>query len=275
MSRPRAEALDRQVADPSFDAIRYDVSDRIATITLDRPDALNSLTVPLKRELLTALGAAARDPDVRAVILTGAGRAFCAGQDLRERLEPDAAPLAIEVRERYNPIVRAMVELDKPIIGAINGVAAGAGASLAFACDLRIASDDASFVLGFGRVGLVPDSGATWFLPRLVGGSKAAELALTNEPLTAAAAERLGLVGRVVPAAELQAAAGEIAARLAVSAPRALALTKRALRRALESSLEETLEYEADLQGVAGRTRDHAEGIAAFIEKRQPKFEGE
>jgi 2-(1,2-epoxy-1,2-dihydrophenyl)acetyl-CoA isomerase len=275
VSRPRAEALDRQVADPSFDAIRYDVSDRIATITLDRPDALNSLTVPLKRELLTALGAAARDPDVRAVILTGAGRAFCAGQDLRERLEPDAAPLAIEVRERYNPIVRAMVELDKPIIGAINGVAAGAGASLAFACDLRIASDDASFVLGFGRVGLVPDSGATWFLPRLVGGSKAAELALTNAPLTAAAAERLGLVGRVVPAAELQAAAGEIAARLAVSAPRALALTKRALRRALESSLEETLEYEADLQGVAGRTRDHAEGIAAFIEKRQPKFEGE
>ena len=263
------------MADPSFDAIRYDVSDRIATITLDRPDALNSLTVPLKRELLTALRTAARDPEVRAVILTGAGRAFCAGQDLRERLEPDAAPLAIEVRERYNPIVRAMVELDKPIIGAINGVAAGAGASLAFACDLRIASDDASFVLGFGRVGLVPDSGATWFLPRLVGGSKAAELALTNAPLTAAAAERLGLVGRVVPAAELQAAAGEIAARLAVSAPRALALTKRALRRALESSLEETLEYEADLQGVAGRTRDHAEGIAAFIEKRQPKFEGE
>jgi 2-(1,2-epoxy-1,2-dihydrophenyl)acetyl-CoA isomerase len=263
------------VAAPAFEALRYDVSDRIATITLDRPDALNSLTVPLKNELLIALTTAARNPEVRVLVLTGSGRAFCAGQDLRERLEPDAAPLAVEVRERYNPIVRAMVHLEKPIIGAINGVAAGAGASLAFACDIRIAADDASFVLGFGRVGLVPDSGATWFLPRLIGVSKASELALTNDPLTAADAERFGLVAKVVPSDELQAAARELAGRLTGAAPRALALTKRALRRALEASLEETLEYEADLQGVAGRTRDHGEGIAAFIEKRRPRFEGE
>jgi 2-(1,2-epoxy-1,2-dihydrophenyl)acetyl-CoA isomerase len=271
---PRADATP-PVAGPSFEALRYDVSERIATITLDRPEALNSLTVPLKGELLTALKAAARDPEVRAVVLTGSGRAFCAGQDLRERLEPDAAPLAVEVRQRYNPIVRAMIELDKPIVGAINGVAAGAGASLAFACDIRIAAEGASFVLGFGRVGLVPDSGATWFLPRLIGASKATELALTHEPLSAADAERFGLVAKVVPAEGLTASSREVAARLAAGAPRAIALTKRALRRALETSLDETLEFEADLQGVAGRTRDHAEGVAAFIEKRPPRFEGE
>jgi 2-(1,2-epoxy-1,2-dihydrophenyl)acetyl-CoA isomerase len=259
----------------AFENLRYEVAERIATITLDRPEALNSLTVPLKQELLAALKAAARDRAVRAVVLTGTGRAFCAGQDLRERLQPDAAPLAVEVRERYNPIVRAMVELDKPIVGAINGVAAGAGASLAFACDVRIAAETASFVLGFGRVGLVPDSGATWLLPRLIGASKAIELALTNDPLAAVDAERIGLVSRIVPRDELEATTRELALRLAAGAPRALALTKRALQRALESSLDETLDYEADLQAVAGRTRDHAEGIAAFIEKREPVFEGE
>ena len=263
------------VAAPAFAALRYEVSERVATITLDRPDALNSLTVPLKRDLLEALKTAARDRDVRVVVLTGSGRAFCAGQDLHERLEPDAAPLAVEVRERYNPIVRAMVELDKPIIGAINGVAAGAGASLAFACDIRIAAEGATFVLGFGRVGLVPDSGATWLLPRLIGASKAAELALTNDALSAVDAERFGLVSTVVPADDLQAEARALASRLAAGAPRAIALTKHAMRRALETSLDETLEYEADLQGIAGRTRDHAEGIAAFIEKRPPRFEGE
>jgi 2-(1,2-epoxy-1,2-dihydrophenyl)acetyl-CoA isomerase len=263
------------VAAPTFAALRYEVSEQVATITLDRPDALNSLTVPLKRDLLDAFKTAARDPDVRVVVLTGSGRAFCAGQDLRERLEPDAAPLAVEVRERYNPIIRAMVELDKPIVGAINGVAAGAGASLAFACDIRIAAEGATFVLGFGRVGLIPDSGATWLLPRLIGASKATELALTNDPLSAADAERLGLVAKVVPADELAAASRQLAARLAAGAPMAIALTKRAMRRALEASLEGTLEYEADLQGVAGRTRDHGEGIAAFIEKRSPRFEGE
>lgn len=212
---------------------------------------------------------------MRAVILTGAGRAFCAGQDLKERLEPDAAPLAVEVRDRYNPIITAMRDLDRPIVGAINGVAAGAGASLAFACDIRIAADTASFALAFGRIGLVPDSGATWFLPRLVGPSKAAELALLGDSLTATDAERFGLVTRVVPADELPDAARAIATRLAGLAPQALALTKRALDRAWGIDLETALEEEAYRQGIAGGTSDHREGLAAFLDKRPPRFTGE
>lgn len=255
--------------------LRVEVADAVATLTLDRPDSLNSLTVPLKEELLRAFRSVGRDEAVRAVVLTGAGRAFCAGQDLRERLEPGATPLATEVRERYNPIIVAMQRLEKPIVGAINGVAAGAGASLAFACDIRIAAESASFLLAFGRVGLVPDSGATWFLPRLVGAAKALELALTSEPLTAADAERFGLVARVVPGEALLDEARALAARLAAGAPRALALTKRALARSFDATLEDQLEYEAALQGVAGATADHAEGLAAFVEKRPPAFRGE
>ena len=168
---------------------------------------------------------------------------------------PDAAPLAVELRERYNPIIRAMRALDQPIVGAINGVAAGAGASLAFACDIRIAAEGASFVLAFGRIGLVPDSGATWFLPRLVGAAKAAEMALTTEPLSASDAERFGLVAKVVPAEALLAEANAVASRLAALAPRALASTKHALDRAWSIDLERALEEEAYRQGIAGRQR--------------------
>lgn len=254
--------------------LRYEVADAIATITLDRPEALNALTVPLKGELLAAFRAVAADRTVRAVVLTGAGRAFCAGQDLKERLQADAAPLAVEVRERYNPIISAMRRLDQPIVGAINGVAAGAGASLAFACDIRIAAESASFVLAFGRIGLIPDSGATWLLPRLVGPAKAAELALLGGPLSATEAERFGLVARVVPADALAAEARAVAARLAALAPRALALTKRALERSWSIDLDTALEEEAYRQGIAGATADHAEGLAAFLQKRPPRFTG-
>jgi 2-(1,2-epoxy-1,2-dihydrophenyl)acetyl-CoA isomerase len=255
--------------------LRLEITESVATITLDRPDALNALTVPLKEELLAAFVRVGDDSAIRSVVLTGAGRAFCAGQDLRERLEPDAAPLEVEIRERYNPIILAMRRLEKPIVGAINGIAAGAGASLAFACDLRIAAEGASFLLAFARVGLVPDSGATWLLPRLVGSARAAELALVGEALSAADAERLGLVARVVPAEAVVAEAQAIAARLGAMAPRALALTKRALEASWTASLEEQLELEAELQGIAGATADHAEGIAAFLERRPPRFTGE
>jgi 2-(1,2-epoxy-1,2-dihydrophenyl)acetyl-CoA isomerase len=255
--------------------VDIDAEAGIATLTLNRPDALNAMTVPMKRELVAAFRRIEREAAVRAVILTGAGRAFCAGQDLRERLQPDAAPLGVEVRERYNPIIRAMRALPKPIVGAINGVAAGAGASLAMACDVRIASEAASFALAFGRVGLVPDSGATWFLPRLVGSSRAAEIALLGDPVPAADALRLGLVGRVVPADQLATEARSVAARLAAGAPKAIALTKGALNASWEESLDAALDYEAHLQDIAGRTKDHAEGLAAFVEKRPPHFTGE
>jgi 2-(1,2-epoxy-1,2-dihydrophenyl)acetyl-CoA isomerase len=253
----------------------FDVADRVATITLNRPDALNALTIGLKDELLAVLIQVSNDPAVRAVVLTGAGRAFCAGQDLHERLEPEAVPLDEEIRERYNPIILAMRNLDRPIIGAINGIAAGAGASLAFACDVRIAAENASFLLAFGRIGLVPDSGTTWFLPRLVGSAKAAELALLGESLSASDAARIGLVAKVVPADTIVAEARAIAARLADMAPQAVALTKWALQASWTTSLEEQLEMEAQLQGMVGATADHAEGIAAFVGKRPPRFTGE
>jgi 2-(1,2-epoxy-1,2-dihydrophenyl)acetyl-CoA isomerase len=256
------------------DGLRVEVDSAVATLTLDRPAALNALTVPVKVALRDAFESIAADRDIRAVILTGAGRAFCAGQDLAERELPDAAPLDVEVRDRYNPIIRAIRSMGQPVIAAVNGVAAGAGASLAFACDLRIAAEEARFVLAFGRIGLVPDSGATWFLPRIVGGAKAAELALAGDPVDAAEALRIGLVSRVVPGDRLLADARALADRIAEGAPLAIALTKEALGRSSIIGLDDALEGEAKLQGIAGASRDHAEGLAAFREKRPPRFTG-
>jgi 2-(1,2-epoxy-1,2-dihydrophenyl)acetyl-CoA isomerase len=246
----------------------------VRTLTLDRPDALNALDRELKDVLLAALRGAARDRAVRAVVLTGAGRAFCAGQDLRERGE-GAPGLAVELHERYIPIVEALARLEKPVVAAVNGVAAGAGFSLALACDLRLMSESASFISAFGRIGLVPDSGLSWFLPRLVGPARAAEIIFTTDAVDAATAERIGLVNRVVPAERCLAEAQALAARLAAGAPLALALAKRSLAYALAHDLSASLAFEADLQGVAGRSADHAEGLAAFAEKRPPRFTGE
>jgi 2-(1,2-epoxy-1,2-dihydrophenyl)acetyl-CoA isomerase len=256
------------------EGLRVEVDGPVATLTLDRPESLNALTVPIKVALREALESIDRHRAVRAVILTGAGRAFCAGQDLAERESPDAAPLDVEVRERFNPIIRAIRSMGQPVIAAVNGVAAGAGASLTFACDLRIAAEEARFVLAFGRIGLIPDSGATWFLPRLVGPAKAAELALVGEPLDAAEALRLGLVSNVVPGDRLLDEARAMASRLAEGAPLALALTKEALQRSSTIDLDEALEGEAKLQGIAGASADHVEGLAAFKEKRPPRFSG-
>jgi 2-(1,2-epoxy-1,2-dihydrophenyl)acetyl-CoA isomerase len=252
--------------------LRVETADGVATVTLDRPDALNALTIPLKEALIAAFVALAADSNVRAIVVTGAGRAFCAGQDLKERLEPDAPPLDVELRERYNPLVQAIRSTPQPVIAAVNGVAAGAGASIAFACDLRIAADTARFVLAFAGIGLIPDSGATWTLQRLVGASKAAEIALLDEPLSADEAARIGLVARVVPAADLASGARAMAARLAALSPGGLARTKQALQAAASSTFEEALVLEARLQGEAGAHPDHAEGIAAFAEKRPPRF---
>jgi 2-(1,2-epoxy-1,2-dihydrophenyl)acetyl-CoA isomerase len=256
------------------DGLRVEADGPVATLTLDRPEALNALTIPLKNALRAALERIAGDRAIRAVILTGAGRAFCAGQDLAERETVDAAPLDEELRDRYNPIIRVMRAMDQPIIAAVNGVAAGAGASLALACDLRIAADGARFVLAFGRIGLVPDSGATWFLPRLVGSARAAEMALAGGAIDAATAERIGLVSRVVAAESLMDEARALAGRIVEGAPRAIALTKHALERSWSTDLDGALDLEARLQGEAGATDDHAEGLAAFREKRPPRFTG-
>jgi len=257
------------------DTLLRETAEGVLALTLNRPDALNSFTVEMKEALLAALKDAARDKEVRALVLTGAGRAFSAGQDLKERQAPGVSDLGTELRVRYNPIILAMRRLEKPIIGAVNGVAAGAGMSVALACDIVIASEGASFIEAFGRVGLVPDTGSTWFLPRLVGTARAAEMMLTAEPVDANTAERIGLVNRVVPADQLMDEANALATKLARSAPIALALTKRALNRSFEMNLEGALDYEAQLQSVAGRSSDHVEGVAAFVEKRPAAFRGE
>lgn len=252
--------------------VLVDIADGVATITLNRPAALNALTYAMKGQLLAGLLDLAQDRSVRAIVLTGAGRAFSAGQDLRERLEPSAPPLDEELILRYNPIVRAIREAPQPVIAAVNGVAAGAGASLAFACDLRIASESASFVLAFGRIGLVPDNGATWTLPRLVGAARAAEIALLGDAVSASDALAMGLVSRVVQPEMLAAEAAAIAARIATLAPEATTMTKRLLELAFDHDLDAALAAEAEAQGIAGRDPDHAEGLAAFIEKRAPRF---
>ncbi len=252
----------------------FQVVGNVATLTLNRPGALNALTYRMKHQLLASLRDVAAERGVRAIILTGAGRAFCAGQDLRERLADDAPPLDEELTLRYNPIIDAIRAAPQPVIAAVNGVAAGAGASLAFACDLRIASESASFVLAFEKLGLVPDSGATWTLPRIVGAGRAAQMALLGEPVRAPEALAMGLVARVVPSEMLLAEAMSIADRIASLAPGATAMTKQLLGRAFDHDLDAALAAEAEAQGRAGRHADHAEGLAAFVGKRAPRFDG-
>ena len=245
----------------------------VRTLTLNRPEVLNAIDAQMGADLLDALRAAERAPEIRCVLLTAAGRGFCAGADLREQT-PGQTDVGDLLRTRYNRIVVKIRTMEKPVIAAINGVAAGAGANIAFAADLRIASDRASFIEAFSRVGLIPDSGGTWFLPRLVGVGRALELAFFADSIDAAAAERLGLVNRVVPHDDLMPRAMEWAARLAGGPTRAYGLIKRGINRALTSDLEGALEYEAHLQGIASRTEDHREGIAAFLAKRPPAYTG-
>jgi 2-(1,2-epoxy-1,2-dihydrophenyl)acetyl-CoA isomerase len=256
------------------------VSDRgpVRTLTLNRPDVFNAFDDALTTAMQAALKDAARAREIRVLILTGNGRAFSSGQDLaslKERFNADYVPeYKRDLDRRYNPIITAIATMEKPVIAAVNGVAAGAGASLALACDMRIASEHASFIEAFVNVGLIPDSGSTWFLPRLVGSGLAFELCATGRKVGAEEAARIGLVNRTVPADDLLDVAGAEAAKLAGMPPRALALTKRLLNRAMSSELAGQLEAEAYAQDTLGRTRDHHEGMAAFLEKRAPEFTG-
>ena len=256
----------------------FEKKDGYAIITMNRPDKLNALNDEITFKLQDALKEAEKDPEVRAVILTGAGRGFCPGQDLANRNFSDNSKerpsLGDSIRRRYNPIILKLRRMEKPIIAAVNGVAAGAGASLAFACDIRIASENATFVQSFTRVGLVPDSGATFVLPRLVGLTKAFELMITADKIDAKTALELGLVNRVVPQEQVMPEAIEWATRLAKGPTKAFGLTKRAVNKAIFPDLEELLENEAYLQEIAGRSDDFQEGVKAFIEKRQPAYSG-
>ncbi len=260
------------MADPAYETIQVEVADAVATITLHRPDSLNALNGAMRRELLGAVKAAGRDEGIRAVVITGAGRGFCSGADLRGGSGERAFRRVLT--DEYNPLITAIRELPKPVIAAVNGVAAGAGVSLALACDLVYAAQDARFIQAFVRIGLVPDSGSTRTLVRALGRHRAAGLIFGGEPLPAAEAQAAGLVNEVVPADQLAATAHAAAARLAAAPTRAIALAKRAINHAEDALLPESLAMEAALQELAGRTEDHAEGVAAFGEKREPRFLG-
>lgn len=259
-------------ADAGYTTIRYETADGVATITLSRPDSLNALNATMRGELRAALKAAARDDAVRAVVLTGSGRGFCSGADLRGGTgERDFRRV---LTDEYNPLIAAIRDIPKPVIAAVNGVAAGAGVSLALACDLVHAAEEARFIQAFVRIGLVPDSGSTRTLVRALGRHRAAQLIFSGEPLSAAEAHAVGLVNEVVPAAELAASVRAAAVRLAASPTRAIGYAKRAINHAEDALLGESLALEASLQELAGRTEDHAEGVAAFNEKREPRFVG-
>jgi 2-(1,2-epoxy-1,2-dihydrophenyl)acetyl-CoA isomerase len=261
----------------TFQFLLVDVTAGVMSITLNRPEVLNSFTLAMAKELQQALAAAANDSAVRAVLLTGAGRGFCAGQDLSEALPPADGPMpdiGEIVKASYNPLVRAIRHLEKPVICAVNGVAAGAGANLAFACDITIAAEEASFVESFAKLGLIPDTSGTFFVPRLVGTQRATGMFFLGEKIPAARAKEWGLIWDVVPSAQLLEVAGGIATALATQATRGFGLTKRALNASLGNSLDEQLEVEADAMCEAGRTADYEEGVRAFLEKRKPVYRG-
>ena len=244
-------------------------------LTLNRPDRLNALNTEMFHTLMAALGEAEADPECRAVLLTGAGRGFCAGQDLADvAVRDDGPPDLKAVLERYNALVRKLRAIEMPVVCAVNGVAAGAGANLALACDIVLAAKSASFIQAFSRIGLIPDCGGTWFLPRLVGAARARALAILAEPLSAERAAEWGLIWRAVDDDQLMSEADALAARLAAQATIGIALTKRALDAAENNTLDAQLDLERDLQDEAGHTQDYAEGVRAFAAKRAPNFTG-
>lgn len=260
-----------------YEHIRFELEEGVAQVTLNRPERLNAFNLAMHAELREALAMVRREPHIRCLLITGAGRGFCAGQDLADRRrEPDGPPpdLGESLEQNYNPLIRTLRELELPVVMAVNGVAAGSGANLALAGDLVLAARSASFVQSFARLGLIPDAGGTWALPRLVGHARAMGLALLGEKLSAEQAAEWGLIWRCLDDDALLPEARELARGLARAPTYGLALTKRAMLATYSNSLEAQLDLERDLQRLGGRSEDYSEGVAAFMEKREPAFKG-
>lgn len=261
----------------SYQTILFEAADGIARLTLNRPERLNSFNTAMHAEVRDALAGLERDGSARVLVLTGAGRGFCAGQDLSDRVvAPGGAPpdLGPSIETGYKPLILALRRLPLPVIAAVNGVAAGAGANIALACDLVIAARSATFIQAFARIGLVPDSGGTWLLPRLAGHARALGLALLGDKLPAEVAAEWGLIWRCVDDERLAAEVDTLAARLAAAPTRGLARTKQAMLEGWSRTLEQQLDVERDYQQELGHSADYAEGVAAFMEKRNPRFTG-
>ena len=259
-----------------YETILFEVENGVATITLNRPDKLNAFNDQMINETTAAFKQAGRDNAIRCVVLTGNGRAFSSGQDLSDVTDRgNAFSIGDHLRHGYHKLIKQMVTLEKPIIGAINGIAAGAGCGVALATDIRLAADSASFMLAFSKVGLVPDSGVNWLLPRLIGQARAYEMAITADKVSAETALAWGMVNRVVPGAQLKENVAAWAGSLAAGPTLAYGLTKRAMNQAWQTDLFGALEYEAYVQEIAGRSQDNKEGVMAFLEKRAAQFKGE
>ncbi|MEL6866643.1 MAG: enoyl-CoA hydratase-related protein [Bacteroidota bacterium] len=258
-----------------MDHLLYEFDQGVATITLNRPDVYNSFNQDMALALQKTLDECAKDETVRAICLTGAGKAFCAGQDLQEIIDPNGPGVGDIVGNHYNPIIKRLREIEKPIIAAINGVAAGAGANIALACDITIAKESASFIQAFSKIGLIPDSGGTYFLTRLVGFQRASALMMLGDKVSATDAVQMGMIYKAVAEEDFEATVKKIAQKLAKMPTKGLGLTKRALNLGMNNDLDRQLAVEEQLQTAASQTADYKEGVNAFLEKRQPTFTGQ
>lgn len=256
------------------DFITFEQIGAIAKITFNRPDKFNSFVREMALELQAKLTACSTDDSVRAILLTGEGKAFCAGQDLAEAIDDNGIELQKIVSEHYNPIVKLIREIEKPIIAAVNGVAAGAGANIALACDITIASEHASFIQAFSKIGLIPDSGGTFFLPRIIGMQRASALMMLGDKVTAKQAQDMGMIYQAVSADEFIETSMKLARKLASMPTKGIGLTKRLLNESFTNNLSTQLQREDDIQTIAGNTYDYQEGVQAFLEKRKPEFKG-
>ncbi len=255
--------------------IKFDTIKNVAKITFSRPDKFNSFVRDMALEFHEKLDFCQNSKDVRAIVITGEGKAFCAGQDLQEVIDVNGPGLERIVKEHYNPAILKIRNIEKPVVAAVNGVAAGAGANIALACDIVVASESASFIQAFSKIGLIPDSGGTYFLPRLIGWQKAAALMMTGDKITAYEAQKIGMIYKVFEDEKFENSTMELSQRLSKMPTKGLGLTKKLLNQSLCNNLEDQLAAEDEFQAIAGKTYDYKEGVQAFLEKRKPIFKGE